>query len=347
MANNAPDPAVSWVILTCPSCRSRSRVRAEAGPRGARCPNCGTAIRLARSESETRLKAAPAPAEDVDDPEEDEADRPDSPHWDERDIELPRRPNPYWLMWRGVYGFPWHLNNLVTWFLNGIGFSLVALFLAVVHWVGESGLPWQLALAFLKGAVWFLLWTGAYACGVFLAAIQQTAVGHERVKATDESIKEKALGFVYVAWMVVYASILMGLVLFPLKWYVGTRIFLWGAVPAVIFVFPWVLLGGLTNGSAFAIWNREIAVRVFRHPLTVLTLYFASALLLLPCLVLGYLTIGWLQYYLVPPTGFVWAACLLIYGRLLGRVGYILTEADLNAPRRKKLKKLPIAGRRH
>jgi hypothetical protein len=344
MANRSPDPAAGWLLLTCASCRGKCRVRAAAAARGARCPHCGKSILPPRELAETRVQAGPAPEELADDREEETP--PAEVKWDEQDLVLPRRPNPYWLMWWGVYGFPWYLQNLFRWFLYGLGLSMVALCLAVVHWVGEEGLAWQIALAFIKGAVWFLIWTGAFACDFFLATIQQTAAGYERVKAPDDSIKEKALNFLFVAWLVIYAAIPVGAVLFPLKQFVGTKIFGLGVLPAVVFVFPWMLLCGLTNGSSLNVWNRDVVVRMLRHPHVVLTLYLASALLFAPCVVLGYLTIGWLQYYLAAPAGFVWAACLMIYGRLLGRVGYIITDPELAEPRRKKLKKLPTAGRR-
>jgi hypothetical protein len=67
-----------------------------------------------------------------------------------------------------------------------------------------------------------------------------------------------------------------------------------------------------------------------------------SAVLLLPCVGLGYLTIAHYDrfLFLFPMTGFAWSACLLIYGRLLGRVGWIITgeqeRAEREARRRRR-----------
>ena len=66
------------------------------------------------------------------------------------------------------------------------------------------------------------------------------------------------------------------------------------------------------------------------------------AVLLAPCVALGYLTIMYYQsfIFLAPLAGFVWSACLLIYGRLLGRVGWIISGeqevAEREARRRRK-----------
>ena len=58
----------------------------------------------------------------------------------------------------------------------------------------------------------------------------------------------------------------------------------------------------------------------------VTSLVFAVGMLA-PCLALGYLTIAEYSHFLflAPLTGFVWSACLLIYGRLLGRVAWVVT----------------------
>jgi hypothetical protein len=56
-------------------------------------------------------------------------------------------------------------------------------------------------------------------------------------------------------------------------------------------------------------------------------MYLLSALLLGPCVVLGYVTV--VDYerflFLAPITGYAWSAWLLIYGRLLGGVAWIIS----------------------
>src|SRR5262245_22651049 len=126
MASKAPDPSVQWLVLTCPSCQAKSRLPATAASRGARCPRCRACILEPQAQPESRLKAGPAPEADADDSQE--ADEPSSAEvaFDDRDLELRLPPpNLYWLMWKGVYGFPWYLHNLLRWFLYGLGFSLV------------------------------------------------------------------------------------------------------------------------------------------------------------------------------------------------------------------------------
>jgi hypothetical protein len=108
-------------------------------------------------------------------------------------------------------------------------------------------------------------------------------------------------------------------------------------------------VGGLANGSIWQLWNWEFIRNFFTKPLVVLTLYSMSAVILAPCLVLGYLTIvEYTQFiFLAPLTGFVWSAGLLIYGRLLGRVLWVVGGehelGDRELRRRRKLKRLPTA----
>jgi len=127
-----------------------------------------------------------------------------------------------------------------------------------------------------------------------------------------------------------------------LRPFLGFGVFGWSLVPSTILVFPIVLLCVLANNSWWMLGNREVLRNLLLRPHVLLILYLMSVLLLSPCVALGYLTI--IDYghfiFLAPLTGFVWSACLLVYGRLLGRVGWIITGgqelANRKARRRRK-----------
>jgi hypothetical protein len=106
----------------------------------------------------------------------------------------------------------------------------------------------------------------------------------------------------------------------------GLAIVFWSFAPSAIVFFPLILLGLLANGSLWAFWNSQVLLGLMRGPHVLLILYFMSALLLAPCVALGRLTIGDYTHFLflAPVTGFVWSTCLLIYGRLLGRVSWVI-----------------------
>jgi hypothetical protein len=126
----------------------------------------------------------------------------------------------------------------------------------------------------------------------------------------------------------------LGLAASPLRPLLGSAVFGWSLVPSTVLVFPFVLFAALANGSWIG-FNSQVFVSLLVRPHVLLILWLMSALLLCCCVGLGYLTIGYYADYLflAPLTGFVWSAGLFIYGRLLGRVGWIISGAQERAPR--------------
>jgi hypothetical protein len=341
MASSAPDPVGTWAVLVCPSCQARSRVRAEAAHRKALCPRCKTVIppkAAAAAAAEVPPDATygviaagppPAPAPALPRRHEVEAE-PDYPQ-DEEPPPVPRFP-----LWRGVYGFPWHPGTLRAWFLFGFGLSLVALMGAAVRYVillyahgseGAQGLWFRVLILYVKGLVLFLFWTGAYAAEYFFETVQDTAAGIDRVKWPGGGVKEKVFSFLYLFWLFVYTAIPLGILVTPLRFVLGVQVFFWSLIPSFLFVFPLALLSSLANDSGMIVWNGNVFASLVRKPLTWLQFFAVTPLLLALCLLLGALTIWGQLFFLVPLTGYAWAACLLIYGRLLGRVAWVISGA--------------------
>jgi hypothetical protein len=370
VSSKEPDSSADQVVLVCPSCRGKCRALAAAARKALRCPRCGAAIRPnsgssqvitiqpARSSSPGQVVRAVL-VEEVESvaytAQGPESTRPlEMPEPDPiEDIEVRRKrpPAPRAPLWSGVYDFPWHACALRAWFLFGIGLSLVALMGAGLSYVinlynaGNTGsmIFFRVFILFMKGFVLFFFWTGTYAGGFFLATIEDTAGGNPKVDWPDDSIWEKFLTFLYVCWIFLVSAIPFGIAASPLKPALGFTVFAWSLVPSAVLVFPIVLMSALSNNSWGLLWNWEVLRHLLLRPHVLLLLYVMSALLLAPCLALGYLTIADYSHFLflAPLTGFVWSACLLIYGRLLGRVGWVVTGGHELAqretrPRRKR-----------
>jgi len=329
MASSAPDPVGTWAVLVCPSCQARSRVRAEAAHRKALCPRCKTVIppqapaaALAPPDDTYGVLSAgppPPPAPALPRRREVEAELVYS------EAEPP--PVPAFPLWQGVYGFPWHPGTLRAWFLFGLGLSLVALMGWWLRWLILNYLNLWIFILVMKGFVLFLLWTGAYAGDYFFETVQDTAAGIDRVKWPDGGVKEKVFSFLYLFWLFVYTAIPLALLVTPLRFVLGTQVFFWSLIPSFLFVFPLGLLSSLANDSGTVVWNGNVFASLVRKPLTWLQFFAVTPLLLFFCLVLGALTIWGQLVFLVPVTGYVWSACLLIYGRLLGRVAWVISGA--------------------
>src|SRR5207245_1335097 len=80
-------------------------------------------------------------------------------------------------------------------------------------------------------------------------------------------------------------------------------------------------------------------------PLLLPVLFLASSFLAAACLGLAYVTFTTSNFFLALATGFAWAACLIIYARLLGRGAWVMSQIGLNVKkRRKKRRKKSMPG---
>lgn len=347
------DSSEQWLKLTCASCQGRCRARASATR--LRCPHCGCVIDIPAPEPgpvpalRGGKRARPSDDDDEADssPYAARAKQPRRSHLPEPDpienVDRRRRPPPALLapLWVGVYGFPWHASGLRPWFLFGIGLTLTTFLAGVVHYVVDVNFGVQVLILFVKGMMAFLIWTGMYAAGFFLATIQETGAGNQNVVWPDDSLGENLITFLYVAWIFVISALPFGILITPLGPTFGFWVVPASFVPSTILIFPIVLLCSLANDSMWMFWNTEVVVSLLNRPIALLTLFAMTTWLLAPCIALGILMIGWYQQYLflAPVTGFTCSACWLIYGRLLGRVAWVCTgghDQALRAARRRR-----------
>jgi hypothetical protein len=359
MAGNSSERATERLTLNCPACGGQWRAKARPSkPR--RCPACGV-ILILRSEP---LPVAGKAVEGGYIVHQADATRPvPLPVVDKvEDLEIRRKPPAAvrYPLWSGVYGFPWHICAFRSWILFGLGLTMVAVMGAALHYVitlvvngtlGQSMIWRGVYLLYAKAFILFLFWTGTYASGFFLASIQETAAGNNDIDWPDDSIGEKFFTFLYVAWIFLFSAVPFALAVAPLKLVFGYDFWGWSLVPALILVFPILLLGGLASNSKWMLWDKELVRCLLARPLPLLIVYLMTAMLLVPCIGLGYLTImRYDQYlFLAPLTGYVWSASLLIYGRLLGRMLWIISGEHELAMReaaqpRKPRRPVPATG---
>ncbi len=344
MARDASRRTADGLVRVCPSCRGKCRARAAAARRDVYCPHCGGRIRPGHTvaDDESKLEdlpyaaLEPAAVKAMPEPAPDQIEV--AAHWREY------TPAPFSLLWRGVFGFPWHPGVLRAWFLFGVGFTLVALLAAFLHFLFDlyqtqpalGRITFYVIILYIKGFVVFLVWTGAYAADYFLATVVDTAAGNEKVRWPDDSPREKVFTFFYFAWLVVCSAIPLAVAAAPLRPRYGLVVFAWSLLASVVLVFPFVLFCALTNNSVWKVWNTQVVGRMVRKPHVLLVLFLVTAALLAGCAALGYVTVWEMQYYAAPVTGFVWSACVLIHGRLLGRVGHLISGEDAaDSPARK------------
>jgi len=208
------------------------------------------------------------------------------------------------------------------------------------------------------------LWIATYAAHCFLVTIEQTASGSDEVVYPDESLYDWCWKVIYLVWLT--AIWLVPLWLLRHKGYID-----WPFVPLAVgflwLTFPVCLFSSFGSVSILVIFRFDVLWRLLRQPVAVLSFYILSALLLAATTTLAYFTlIGWREVhdaihagraawlspvvqwwswiFALPLTAVLLAAGLLWYGRLLGRLGAIISPRRRRRRRPKALDQpLPIA----
>jgi hypothetical protein len=263
------------------------------------------------------------------------------------------------LLWRGIYSFPFQLENLKAYIIvtfcgillafDATGFALTAdaitssipqgkEFLGPNPTIFSAG--WR-----VFGSLAFLALLGCLAPSAFFTLIiEDTAAGNEEIEWPDSVWYEYLSKVAFMGWIFTCCAAVSTVfwLLMSLALPIPTLVW-WGALLASAFLLlPIPLYSAMIANSPWVLIHPMLIVRFFQKPLAALTLYIHSALLVLPCLGLGLWMVLTLSWWLAPVIGVIWATCILWYARALGRVGYVLSGDRDSVVRKKKKKKLRI-----
>jgi hypothetical protein len=261
---------------------------------------------------------------------------------------------PAWPLWRGVYTYPWRLENLKVWIALGLGLT-VLLFLAAIFYqlvfvaklLSSEGFHPEAAFPVLAipiiaimGLVMML-----YGSAHFLAILDDAAGGNESYQrpevVTDWFGAFFHLAFIGAcAWIPALSAGAIVVTVYQSGW--GWLI----ALPIGLILFPTFLLSSMAGNSRLAILNGNVVGSFLRKPLLLPVLFLASSFLTAACLGLAYVTFTTSNFFLALVTGFIWAACLIIYARLLGRGAWVMSQIGLNVKKRRKKKRKNETGER-
>jgi hypothetical protein len=241
---------------------------------------------------------------------------------------IPKRP-----LWEGIYTFPWHPRNLGIWLFLALDFGMIAVLITVMGMIYEvrEGLVGSFMALIIPAAVITSFWTGTYASGCFLALVEETAAGNHDISWPEGANIIDGLGkFIYLSWLSACCCI-PGLGF----WVLGDS--LWWVFPALSWVacFPLLLFSSLAAHTRWVLLDWRVLWGLLRKPQALFLVYAPLVVSLAICAGLG----AWIffrpSFLQAAWVGLVWSAALIIYGRALGRAGWIIThEGRKRAPKR-------------
>lgn len=329
---NGAGAAADLVLVACTTCHERMRVSAGDKPGKVACTFCGTAVTVPTREAVARWKAQrirTQPKEIVGEyaaevPFERAAPR---MHLFDRLAEIRTEapiPPPRWTFFSSVFTFPWHAEVVFRWSAITIGFTFLSLMASFLLSGGVGMGPRGIGIIgmgfFLLPILWVTIFTCSYAADCCLCVIESTSYGHDRIDAwTEGGWKEWMPRLIYLGWIAALPTVASGGV-GRLAELAGLPF--WPVMLGTLFLlYPIALLSALEANSAWVPLTLPIVKTLYRVSSGWIIFYLLTGAMAagLVALLAGIPKFG---FVVLVPFGPLLATFLLIYARLLGRLGW-------------------------
>lgn len=243
---------------------------------------------------------------------------------------VPKRP-----FVEGVFGFPWRPSSLGPLLWIAAGLMILAVQGRLIMLCLEAGLVGKLALAFVcLSMLWVVIWTCSYASVCLLAVVQDTANGGDEVGWPEGSWRDWFFPFLRVAWIGFFSG-LVGGVLSLVAFCLPPTAVLLVVIPPMFLI---MLLSSMAGDSWFTLVSGKVLDQLGRRLPETIGVAVGSIILFAITTGAAFATVGY-AWFLAPVTGLVGSACWLLYGRLVGRLGWVITHTERKKRRRKKKKR--------
>ncbi|HUG89496.1 MAG TPA: hypothetical protein VML55_01595 [Planctomycetaceae bacterium] len=312
------------VRVTCPECGARFRAAVAVARRTTVCMACSADVpvpgrdELARGPDE-RLSTGRDRRRGADGPDDDA--RSDAPAVRRR---RRKQIDPWPAFFVGVFGFPWREGVFSRWLLLSFGCSIVGIASVMMLYVAAMGIysaVWALRMAW----GWSCILTFGYASACCLPIITETAAGGDRVEGWPEPYwKDWALDLARVGLTALEAAaVAFGIAKLA---ELGTGHFWLPFLAAVYVLFPIAMLSSMHADSVLVPLTPGVLRSLVKCWSAWLMFYGVVALVSVAwpgLLVLGF---GFNEWLIPIATAPLMSAVILIYARLLGRLGWVITQ---------------------
>ncbi len=236
-------------------------------------------------------------------------------------------PPPRWTFFSGVYTFPWYAGSVWRWLFLTLGLLLAAeCFVFAFEFGGLVGVGF-----FSPALIFIAAFSVAAAGSIFQATVQDTANGYNVIENWDDSDFRDWFGPTFVVAMQLLLAIIVG---------VGLHALAGGETPAAVFaiaglLFPVFYLSAMEASSPLVPVTMPITRTLTSHWYVWLLFYFITGLLLAGLVA----ALKWLsrenQFVAAAIAPLLLTTGWFIYARLLGRLGWRVSEDRHKRPSRR------------
>ncbi|MEX2141564.1 MAG: hypothetical protein WD894_20025 [Pirellulales bacterium] len=237
-------------------------------------------------------------------------------------------PPPRWTFFSGVFTYPWRPQSMLPWVILSIGIGLCGisgmLILAGLFSGSQGG---TLMAGFLGlGWIWMTILTGGYAAACVFAVTETTAYNFDAPYDWPEpDWRERFFHFLWLGWCF---GLAVALVITPAS--LGTESLQYRLLIIAVstaFLFPIFMLSTLETNSLFPL-SAPVWRSLLREAAAWIAFYVLSGAVVGGCGMASielYRRLGMLSVVVLAP---MWAACVLIYARLLGRLAWRIMRPE-------------------
>jgi len=343
----AASPAQSTGLtakIPCPNCKKKVGTRLEERPKRVNCPHCGVLVDVpARGGAvagpvagtpPASTSSKPAPTAEPPAPSPKQPPPRPAPAGNVFDAMAGVRiaeidPPPRWTFFSGVFQLPFRGQALPRWALLSAGFTLLCLIGALAHWLAQ-GDPTRLVVRLvLLGlpSLWIALLSASYGAALALAIIEGTAAGNDRLHAWPEpNWREWLIPLIAAAWIAALCASL-GYGLGRLLELAGLPA-VWSMAACSVVLFPAAVLCALESGQVLLPFSVPVLRSIPRWWWAWGLFEVLGAMVLCLPAVVGWLLFDVSRLAAALAAGPLLAACLMIYARLLGRLGWRISGVE-------------------
>lgn len=226
-----------------------------------------------------------------------------------------------------VFGFPFQGSVVGQWMVISGGFCFFALLALVIIslYQGASSMISGVAAFIALPAFWIGLWTFSFAAACSLRIVEETAAGNNEIRDWMEGGWKE---WVWQLFYLLYIAAIPLAVAWPIVKLTG-RTYAEASIPLAVvefLFFPIALLSALEQDSVWLPLSPPVLKSLLKVFGGWLVFYFFSACVAAVCGGVVYLSIQYASFALAFVIGPFFAAAMIVYFRLVGRLGWLIIE---------------------